>query len=231
MKRILVMLLCMVTTASAGLWYVCLPSQQISDLPPSWVENISNPTLAQAYPYGWRSLTNRAVAPAGYRMDGSTFAQSTNNQLEAVEIPNLVNLGDEAAAQSAAASNAAYAATLPSMFPNGIEGPKVILTSQTNGLGVAIGALDSGGTYTWIAHASPYSAAQDESNRLAEFRIITNLIAEINLTTQQIAAVRNWYTNSPANVFPSMSASQKAWLGVNWQVLRYFAKKELKVVR
>lgn len=62
---------------------------------------------------------------------------------------------------------AAQPGPTPSQFPDGIEAPLMILTSQTNGWGIGIMAADDGTLLTYTDHQSPRPAATQTARRQA----------------------------------------------------------------
>jgi hypothetical protein len=135
------------------------------------------------------------------------------------------------AASSAAwwASYEAQRKAVPQVFDRPLEAPYIVVLAPSSGVGWAEGALDDGTPYRWQAHASPFDPAKAEAARLAEWSNAVLIVRDLDLTSNQVAAIR-WYYGV-TNRASLGAADQRKYDRIEHALVRAMARLLLRAIR
>ena len=203
MKRILgFVIVSLVLVVSSGWRNIVTQSTEIPrQLPRSDGSMVQNPSQMPEVMYanGWRQEPALPVLPSGYERltpvvmvegDGhvgqwqytNTLIQARLDAEAAAAVIAAATAASNAVTEAIIASNAAYQATLPTLFSNGVEiasNALFVMSSATGGVGYAVAVTDDGDVVAAFAHASPYGSL---------LSIRTNLAAAASRQMQNRAA-------------------------------------------
>ncbi len=103
----------------------------------------------------------------GYVAVSHSWAQDPADPFSAAASLVQMTVADWDAQQAAEAEAARISVAAPEVMSHGIEVPVLVLTSETNQVGVGVVATDGGDLVTYIEHESPSITPEERAARIA----------------------------------------------------------------